>query len=450
MNMAENRTNRTQPDELAELREEVRRLREEQEKQKEASAGHHDGQQRGGEAEDEDQEKQEPGKLHSPIRKAIAVAVILLVATGVLVWWLSSRHYESTDDAFVDGHISGIAARTAGTIVKVHVEQGQSVRAGQVVVDLDPRDDQVALEQARGQLSQVSAQTSAERPNVPVTEVTNETLIATTKAQVANTEAGLTGAQRDYEAANAKIAESEASNAKAQSDVERYRPLVAKGELAPEQFEQAVTAAKSSAATLLANQKTAASALLQIDQRKAQLEEAQERAREALRNASGQIDIRRQNLKARQAGVEAARAQVDQAELNLSYCRIVTSVDGIVAKRTAEVGQYVTPGQQVFLVTQVNDLWVTANYRETQLRHMRPGQNARIHVDTLGVDFDGYVENMSGATGAAVSLLPPENATGNFVKIVQRLPVRIRLKSGQNGLDRLRPGMSVEPKVRID
>lgn len=448
--MPDRDANRSLAEEMAALREEVRRLREQQQKQEDGHGTRDGDQQPDPGQKDGKEDSSRLQKPRSPLKKGIVIAAVLLVLAGGLFWWLRSRRYETTDDAFVDGHISGIAARTAGTIVKVYAEEDQSVHAGQVLVDLDPRDDQAALQQARGQLAQALAQTSAERPNVPLTNLTNQTQIAVTRSAVASAEAGVTAAERDYEGAMAKVSEAEANNAKAQADIERYRPLVDKGEVANEQFDQIVTTAKSLAATLLAGQKSAASALRQIDQRKAQLSEAQRQAEEADQNAPREIDIRRQTLMARQAAVQTARAQVDQASLSLSYCRIITPVDGIVAKRTAEAGQYVTAGQQVFLVTQVNDLWVTANFRETQLRKMRTGQNVRIHVDTLGVDFTGFIENMPGATGAAVSLLPPENATGNFVKIVQRLPVRIRFNQGQGGLERLRPGMSVEPAVRID
>ena len=215
-----------------------------------------------------------------------------------------------------------------------------------------------------------------------------------------------------------------------------------------EQFDQVVAAAQALAATVAANQASAEAALQQVDQSRAQLVEAQQRAEQAVKNAPHQIgDSQGKRGQPAGRGGGGASAQVDQALLNFSYCKIITPVSGIVAKRIAEVGQDVAPGQQVFLITQIDDLWVTANFRETQLRRMRPGQSVRIHVDAFGKDFDGYIEDMPAASGSVTSLLPPENATGNFVKIVQRLPVRIRFKKNQPGLDRLRPGMSVEPKV---
>jgi membrane fusion protein (multidrug efflux system) len=331
----------------------------------------------------------------------------------------------------------------------VYVEENQAVKAGEVVVELDPRDYQVALEQARAQLSQARQQTLSEQPNVPVTEVTNLTDVANARSTIAGGEAGVMAAERNYEAAVAKVSEAQANNAKAQADLARYRQLVDKEEVSREQFDQYRANAEALAATVAANQASAQAASRQVDQARQQLIQAQQRAEQVEKNAPRLVAIRQANTASRQSAAEAARAQLQQAELNLTYCKIVTPVSGIVAKRMAEVGQRLAPGEQVLLVTQIDDLWVTANFRETQLRLMHPGQSTRIHVDALGADFDGSVESMPAASGAVTSLLPPENATGNFVKIVQRLPVRIRFNKNQQGLERLRPGMSVEPKVTV-
>ena len=447
--MAEDGNTYALKEELSKLREEIRGLREEQKKHEHPDE---DGEEKPAELREKDkgEGKQEQEKKPHPVRKVILIAIAVVLLTGGALFWLNSRHYESTDDAFVDGHTSGIAARVAGTVTNVYVEENEFVKAGQVLVDLDPRDYESALAQARAQLLQADAQTQAELPNVLLTEVTNQTNIATTAAEVVSAEAGVTAAEQEYQAALAKVDESEANNSKAQEDVVRFKPLVDKDEVAREQFDEVVATAKSLAATLAANQASAAAARKQLDQRQAQLTEARKQADEMLRNASPQLAVRRATVLTRRAGSETAGAQLNQAVLNLSYCKILTPVNGIVAKRIAEPGQHVAPGQQVFLVTQIDNLWVTANYRETQLRRMHPGQSARIHIDALSADFDGYLESMPAASGAVTSLLPPENATGNFVKIVQRLPVRIRFKKGQSGLDRLRPGMSTEPKVRVD
>jgi membrane fusion protein (multidrug efflux system) len=437
---------------IAELREEVQHLREEQEQQKRQHANGDGHKENGSQGEQQPNRSEEdraaPPKKHRLRKGIIAVVVLIILVAGVL-WWLHERNYESTDDAQVDAHISGVAARISGTITGVYAEQDQFVKAGEVLVDLDPTDYKTALQQAQAQLAQAQNQTVAEQPNIPVTQVTNATNIATTKSEVTAAEAAAAAAERNYEASLAKVVEAEATNAKAQADVERYRPLVDKDEVPREQFDQVLATAKADAAMVAASQASAEASRKQVDQSRAQLTQAQQRAQEAVTNAPRQVAIRRADVASRQSAVQAARAQVAQALLNLSYTKIITPVGGIVAKRMAEVGQDVSPGQQVFLVTQIDDLWVTANFRETQLRRMRPGQSARIHVDALSQDYDGYVEYMPAASGSVTSLLPPENATGNFVKIVQRLPVRIRFKKNQGGLDRLRPGMSVEPKVAL-
>jgi membrane fusion protein (multidrug efflux system) len=441
--MAKNGTTHTDDREIAELREEVRKLREAQEKHG------------GGDGEPEHKKEESPDRQSTPARKRHPVrnTIIAIVAVGLLIggvlYWLSSRHYEDTDDAQVDGHISGIAARVAGTVTGIYVEENAGVQAGQMLADLDPRDYQAAADQARAQLVRAQAEVQAEQPNIPLTQVTTETTIATSQTDVAAADAAVAAAERDHQAALDRVREAEANNVKAQADVARYRPLAEKDEVPQAQFDQVVANARALAATVSAAQSSAASAQKVVDQRQAQLTETRQRAEEARRSAPQQLAVRRANVNTRQAAVTAAKAQLDQALLNLSYCKIYSPVAGIVAKRTAEIGEHVTPGQQLVLVSQTGDIWVTANFRETQVRLMRTGQSAKIHVDALDQDFDGFVAGMPAASGAVTSLLPPENATGNFVKVVQRLPVRLRFKNGQSGLDRLRPGMSVEPKVRV-
>jgi membrane fusion protein, multidrug efflux system len=442
--MANDRMTYASEHEIEELREEIRHLREEQEKGRSEEKTEDDKK-----SQDKEQKPEEPKKPH-PLRKILLIILVLVVVAAGIAYWLYSRQFEDTDDAQVDGHINAITARVSGTITGVYVEENQFVKAGQVLADLDPRDSQVALAVAQSQLAQAQAQSQAQRPNVPVTETNTRTAIATAAGDVTNAEAAVAAADHNYEAALAKVSESEANSAKAQADVERYRPLAEKDEVPREQFDQVVANAKALAATVAANQATAKAAAREADQARAQLSQAHQRAEEASQNAPQQVEMQKANVAVRQAAIQTARAQLDQARLNLSYLKIQSPVNGIVAKRSAEVGQHVEPGQQVVLITQIDDLWVTANFKETQLRRMSPGQSVRLHVDALKADFDGYVESLPAASGAITSLLPPENATGNFVKVVQRLPVRIRFKPNQNGLDRLRPGMSVEPKVRVE
>jgi membrane fusion protein (multidrug efflux system) len=383
--------------------------------------------------------------------KAFLIFFIVLLALGVagFLYWLHQRHFESTDDAQVDAHLNPISARIDGTIIGVYTDANRTVKVGDPLVDFDPSDYKVALQQAMAQLDQARSMVIAQQPNVPITQVENTTNISSGEAEVANAQAALGAAQRDREADAAKLDESEANNARAQADLGRYKVLIAKEEVSQQEFDQIVSTAKAQAAMVAANAAALQSADQIIGQRKAQLAQAQSRLEQYQGNAPRQIAIRRATVASNRASAEGASAQVEQARLNLSYTKIVAPVAGIVVTRSAEVGAHVSAGQQLFQIAQIGDLWVTANFKETQLRSIRPNQSVTIHVDALKRDFDGYVEDLGAATGAVSSVLPPENATGNFVKVVQRIPVRIRFKSNQDGLDRLRPGMSVEPDVRI-
>jgi membrane fusion protein (multidrug efflux system) len=393
---------------------------------------------------------QRPAQSKGRLRRLIVFFVLGLLALGAFLFWRQTRVYETTDDAQIECHLNAVSSRVEGTITTVHVEENQHVDAGQLIAEIDPKDYQVAVDQAQAQLMQAQAQFQADRPNVPITEVSNQTSITSSQAEVANAEASVAVSERDYETAVAKLREAEANSAKAQADVARYRPLVQKDEVAREQFDQVTANAQALAATVDANRAAVASAQKTVDQKKAQLDEARSHLGESQNNAPHQLAIRRANLVTRQASAQVARAQLERAQLDLSYCKIIAPVSGIISKRSVEVGQRVSAGQQLVLIAKTDDLWVTANFKETQLKRMRPGQRVSVRVDAFDMSFDGTVQSMPAATGAVTSLLPPENATGNYVKVVQRLPVRIRFKAGQSGLDRLRPGMSAEPKVFVE
>ena len=392
----------------------------------------------------------DPARARGRSRGLWIVAVVgILIAIGAFAFWRYAQTYESTDDAQVDGHLNAISSRIPGTITAVYVDANQAVKAGQVLADIDQRDYDVAVQQAKAQLAQAQAQIQAEHPNIPITQTTSATTSSMMLADVKNAEAALAAAQREQAAALARLREAEANNTKAQSDVARYKMLVDKDEVPRQQYDQVVATAKALEATVESNQASTEAARKVVDQRRAQVEEAQAHLAQVDENAPRQLAISRANLQSREAAAQAAKVQVDRALLDLSYTKIVAPVSGIVSKRTAEVGSHVQPGQQLFSIAQVDDLWVTANFKETQLKRMHPGQSVTIEVDAFGQKFDGYVESMPAATGAISSLLPPENATGNYVKVVQRLPTRIRFKKGQTGLERLRPGMSVVPKVWV-
>jgi membrane fusion protein, multidrug efflux system len=371
--------------------------------------------------------------------------VVGVIAIVLLVIYLGS--YESTDDAQVDGHLNAVSARIAGTVTGVYIDNNQTISANKLAVELDPSDYQTAFDSAKAEYAQAEAQFHAENPNVPITETTNLTAISSTGADVAAAQAAVLASEQDYQAKLASVRQAEANNNKAQTDVQRYRALVIREEVSKEQFDTIVAAAKTQAAAVDASQAAAEAARKAIDQSRAQLLQAQSKAEEANKNAPRSVAVRRAQLAGREAAVLAAKAQMDQAQLNLSYTKIFAPVAGVVSQKTVEVGQRIQPGEELFTISQLDDIWITANFKETQLRKMRPGEQVDVHVDAYGRTFHGYVENMPGATGSVASLLPPENATGNFVKVVQRLPVRIRLNQGEDPDHLLRLGMSVEPKV---
>jgi len=375
--------------------------------------------------------------------------VLVAVALGGLMYWLHARHYEDTDDAQIDGNLSPIGTRIDGTVVRVYVQNNQIVKVGDPLVDLDPHDNQVRVDQAQGQLAQAKSGLAGERPNIPITEVENSTNILSARADVASGEAAA-AAERDRDQAEAQVLQQEAANARAQSDLQRYTILATKQEISKSDFDQYNSNAKQQAANLHAMRAAVLAAARTVDQRKAQLDQARSKLIQNENNASPQLSIRHASVEQQMANLQTAESQLEQAQLNLSYTKLLAPVSGIVMKRSAQVGARVTAGQQLLTISEVGDLWVTANFKETQLLHMRPGQHAFIHVDSLDRDFTGSLDTIGGATGSIASTLPAENATGNYVKVVQRIPVRIKLDPNQAGLDMLRPGMSVEPAVHVD
>jgi membrane fusion protein (multidrug efflux system) len=370
--------------------------------------------------------------------------VLFLLVGGTLAW----RYYavrETTDDAQIDGDIYAISARITGHAIKVNADNNDFVKAGTVLVELDPRDYQVALDRALGDLANAKAAAAAASVAVPITSVTASSQETAAGADVQNAEAAAAAAEKQRQAAEARVAEAEANEAKAQADLQRYAQLVAKLEISQQQYDYAVAAAKATAAALQAVQAAAVAAREEVTQAHARLAERQAQLR-AAQTAPQHVAVSRSRAESARAAVQTAQAAIEQARLNLEYTRIVTPIDGIVGKKSVEVGENVQPGQALMAVVPINDLYVTANFKETQLRNMRPGQPVTIHVDAYGRNYRGHVLNIAGATGERFSLLPPENASGNYVKVVQRVPVKIVFDPGQN-TQILRPGMSVEPTV---
>jgi membrane fusion protein, multidrug efflux system len=422
--------------------------------QKDGDQKDKDQNKKGDSGEKDDDKKKEEEKPVDPATKrrriiiGIAVGVVVLVAG--IAWWLYSRTYESTDDAQINGHLNAIASRVAGTVKAVYIENDQPVKAGQPLVDLDPKDYEVLVEQARAGYEQAIAQAAAESPNVPITVTSNRATVDTDVEQVVNAEAAIASAQRDHDSNSAKLRQAEANNRKAQSDLVRYKKLVDQGEISLSDYDQYVASAGGDEAAVEASRYAAASSEQIVEEKRASLRQQQTKHSEDKANLPRQVTIHKATVDSRKANVDSAKAQLDTALLNLSYCHIVAPVDGIASQRSAEIGGRVSQGQQLIVVVQIDNVWTTANFKETQLRKMHVGQRVTIEVDSLDESFDGEVEYMPAATGDRSSLFPPENATGNYVKIVQRLPVRIRFNPNQRDLDKLRPGMSVEPKVHLD
>ena len=418
---------------------------------KKGDSGEKDDVKKGEKDDDNKKEEQKPVDPATKRRRIIiGIAVGVVVVVAGVAWWLYSRTYESTDDAQINGHLNAIASRVAGTVKAVYVENDQPVKAGQPLVDLDPSDYEVLVAQARAGYEQAVAQAAAESPNVPITVTSNRATVDTDVEQVVNAEAAITSAQRDHDSNSAKLRQAEANNRKAQSDLVRFKKLVDQGEISLSDYDQYVASAGGDEAAVEASRYAAASSEQIIEEKKASLRQQQTKHSEDTANLPRQITIHKATVDSRKANVDSAKAQLDTALLNLSYCHIVAPVDGIASQRSAEIGGRVSQGQQLIVVVQIDNVWTTANFKETQLRKMHIGQHVTLDVDSLGESFDGEVEFMPAATGDRSSLFPPENATGNYVKIVQRLPVRIRFNPNQRDLDKLRPGMSAVPKVHLD
>jgi membrane fusion protein (multidrug efflux system) len=378
----------------------------------------------------------------------IIVGLVLLVGIFLLFQYLSS--YEATDDAQIDGHVNSVSARVSGHVVKLNVEDNQYVEKGTVLVEIDPADYEVAVAQARAEYADAEAQASAAGINVPITNVNTSSQVTTAQAGVSSAKAGISAAKQQFDAAKAQVAEASANNVKAQSDLVRYKQLIDKQEISEQQYDQAVASAQAAAATLQSARATADAYAAQVQQAQSKLDQANADLRNASTAPQTMRVIRARALSA-QANAERKKAELDQAELNLQYTKVVAPVSGAVSNRTVEVGQNVQPGQEMMKIIPLNenDLWVTANFKETQLRNMKPGLPVDISVDATGKTYKGKVDSVAGASGSRFSLLPPENATGNYVKVVQRIPVKIVFDPGVIKNHELRPGMSVEPKVWI-
>ena len=383
-------------------------------------------------------------------RRGIVIAVVVVLALAAAGFWWHSTYSENTDDAQINGHLIQVSARISGQVLKVDVEENQVVKAGDTIAELDPHDYQVAVEKAAAALASAQANAAAAQVNVPITEVNTGSNLSSAGADVSGTQAGISQAQQQLEAAHARVAQAQANNIKAQADLERYRPLVAKDVISKQQFDAAVAAADAASAALSDarhSEQAAGDAVRVAREREAQ---AQAQLRFA-QTAPEQVEAQSARAKQALAQVKEAQAQLAQAELDLSYTKIVAPTAGIITRKSVEINQNVAPGQNLLTLVSLEDLWVTANFKETQLKHMAARQPVKIDVDATGKTYHGRVTQIGGATGSVLSLFPPENATGNYVKVVQRVPVRIDFTdlAHEDPNHLLRPGLSVEPKVRV-
>jgi len=396
------------------------------------------------------------------MKKIVGLIVFVAVVLGGYFIWQEMQKTENTDDAEVDGNVVSISARVAGHVSEVLVEDGQIVKKGDVLVKLDPKDFQIAIERAKADVNNELANLQTSRNDVPLTTATTNSTLNGAKStrqdaveaiNYAQQQQNVAQARLSLAQANVKVAEANAT--KAAQDVQRYQTLVAKDEISRQQFDQAVAASEAAKATVDAQkaavveaQHSVSAAAVTVEQAKAKLGHAEAEVQTAMTGPQ-QVSISQSEVAVAQAKVAQRQADLDQALLNLQYTTVTAPIDGVIGKKNINPGQNVAVGQQMMAIVPLDDLWVTANFKETQLKEMRVGQKVKLTVDAYGRDYNGTVQSIAGASGAKFSLLPPENATGNYVKVVQRIPVRIAFDFGQNADHLLRPGMSVVPNVRV-
>src|ERR1700733_10805183 len=404
---------------------------------------------------DDNQKKQGLRRIFHEYPRGGRAAVLLLLAVVIIGAGLFVRNslaWESTDDAQVNGHIMPLSARINGYVLEVPVIEGQLVHAGDLLVTIDPKDCKIALEQAAAMLANAQAGATSSRFNIPITSVTTRNQLHSAATEVLNARAGVKAAEQNFESADAALEQAEANATKSAADLVRYEGLVAKEDISRQQYDAAVAAAAGNRAAVASATAGVQAAKQAEEQAQGKLLQASDDLRTA-QTAPQQVSVIRARADAADAQVLQKKAQLAQAGLNLSYTVIRSPVTGIIGKKTVEVGQNVGIGQELVDVVPLDDVWVTANFKETQLAHMRPGQPVEIKVDAYGRSWKAHITNLGAGPGSVFSLLPPENATGNYVKVVQRVPVRLdfdRLEGQDfNAEGLLKPGLSVEPDVRV-
>ena len=381
------------------------------------------------------------------LRTALLILIPLFVVAGSILLWRYFASYESTDDAQVDVHLYPVSARVSGYVVKLNVTDNQYVQQGAVLVEIDPRDYQVAVDKAQADLANAEATARSLNISVPITSVSTSSQLTFSASDVENANAGIIAAEKQLAAADAQVEEAQANDLKAQDDLTRYKRLVAHQNVSEQIYDQALAAAKAGTAMVAAARANEAAAQQAVQQAKSRLSQAEANQR-AAQTGPQQVASTHARALAAVADVQQKQAVLEQAELNLQYTKIVAPVSGEVNKNVV-VGLNLQPGQQLLTIVPLGEVWITANFKETQLKRMKPGQKAEVEVDSNGRTYKAHVDSIAGATGPLFSVLPPENATGNYVKIVQRVPVKLVLDPGENRDHQLRPGMSVVPKVYL-
>ena len=400
----------------------------------------------------------ETGPLQSPLsqpkakpfsRRTLVTLAIVLAAITLLSSWLYTRQFETTDDAQIDGHFNVVSSRVSGTVLYVNpqVENNQYVEAGTLLMELDPTDYQAALDHARADLTTREAGAHSAEVNVPITNASAFSQLSLAEAALNEANAAVESEQANLTGAQHKVQRDEAVYARANRDRIRYQGLVEEGVVSRSDFDTREAEAIADAQLLEADRAIVVSVQHKIAQARSLVTQRQAQI-QAARTAPQQVTDARAKMESSMGQVGQAKADVRTAELNLGYTKIYAPVSGVIGRKTVEIGQRIQPGQSLLAIVPVDDIWVTANFKETQVKHMQPGQAVTIHVDAFDRDYQGTVKNLPGAAGTLFSLLPPENASGNYVKVVQRLPVRIRFNPNQDPKHTLRPGMSVEPQVR--
>jgi membrane fusion protein (multidrug efflux system) len=406
---------------------------------------------------DQNANAQQPEKPEAPpkdnsTKKLIGIIVVVVLIIGAALFYWRSTFTEDTDDAQVNGNLYQVSSRVSGQVIHVDVEEQQFVHAGDPIAEIDPKDSQVALEQAQANLANAEAEYQQAVVNVPITSVQTNTTIQTSGSDVLGSQAQVEQAQAQVQVNKAKVASAAAQAQKSALDVQRYTPLVAKDVISKQQFDAAVAQAAADEGALEAAKRDVAAQEQTVNLNLQRLAQSRSNQVQSEKNGPKQVAVQQARASAALASIKVAQAKVDQAQLNLSYTKIVAPITGIVSNKSVAVGENLSVGQSLMTIVPLTDLWVTANFKETQLKQMHKRQEVDIEVDALGGrKFTGKVEEIGGATGSSLSLFPPENATGNYVKVVQRIPVRINFTNleQENKDFALRIGMSVEPKVHV-